>query len=286
MVHIKVKKFSRSKTENHQTFSEFETNSNTSREVIPQNENIQPVNEEIKVNEEEVNEAPILPINELDALSNVNFNKKNNNEAEEILKKVINKKKAIHVESNPGEGLLTKIINRRKEQQPQKVQNNIDSWNDDDATPILGKDRRILTSKIQQYKNLFPEILGKFKLKKNPTVEDLQEVLEEMEVMVNCSSVEDFLNDSILQCLKMIEGASSYSRYDVSGMSDLLRQNKQFHQLSKMLYIKYKVFSNIPPEYQMVMLMATTAYVCVEKNKRKASLEEYLNTTIVQNASE
>ena len=267
--------------------SEFETNSNTSREVIPENEDIQPVNEEIKVNEEEVNEAPILPINELDALSNVNFNKKvEKSDAEEILKKVINKKKAIQVESNPGEGLLTKIINRRKEQQPQKVQNNIDSWNDDDATPILGKDRRILTSKIQQYKNLFPEILGKFKLKKNPTVEDLQEVLEEMEVMVNCSSVEDFLNDSILQCLKMIEGASSYSRYDVSGMSDLLRQNKQFHQLSKMLYIKYKVFSNIPPEYQMVMLMATTAYVCVEKNKRKASLEEYLNTTIVPNASE
>jgi hypothetical protein len=154
------------------------------------------------------------------------------------------------------------------------------SNDDDDATPILGKDRRILTSKIQQYKNLFPEILGKFKLKKNPTVADLQEVLDEMEVMVNCSSVEDFLNDSILQCLKMIEGASSYTRYDVSGMSDLLRQNKQFHQLSKMLYIKYKVFSNIPPEYQMVMLMATTAYVCVEKNKRKASLEEYLNTAI------
>ena len=161
------------------------------------------------------------------ALSNVNFNKKvEKSDAEEILKNVINKKKAIQVESNPGEGLLTKIINRRKEQQPQKVQNTVDSWNDDDATPILGKDRRILTSKIQQYKNLFPEILGKFKLKKNPTVEDLQEVLEEMEVMVNCSSVEDFLNDSILQCLKMIEGASSYSRYDVSGMSDLLRQNK------------------------------------------------------------
>ena len=203
------------------------------------------------------------------------------------MKKVINKKKetSTPTESNPSEGLLTKIINRRKEK-PQKVQINNESWNDDDATPILGKDRRILTSKIQQYKNLFPEILGKFKLKKNPTVEDLQEALDEMDVIVNCSSVEDFLNDSILQCLKMIEGASSYTRYDVSGMSDLLRQNKQFHQLSKMLYIKYKVFSNIPPEYQMVMLMATTAYVCVEKNKRKASLEEYLNTTIPPKVSE
>ena len=169
-------------------------------------------------------------------MTNINFKKKKNIEAEEILKKVINKKKEAPIEPNPGEGLLIKIINRRKEQS-QKVQTHINSSNDDDyATPILGKNRRILTSKIQQYKNLFPEILGKFKLKKNPTIEDLQEALDEMDVMVNCSSVEDFLNDSILQCLKMIEGASSYTRYDVSGMSDLLRQNKQFHQLSKMLY--------------------------------------------------
>ena len=268
MVQVKVKKFSRSKTE-------------IQPEIQPEYTS---VNEEIKETEEDVNKAPILPINELDDLTNINFNKKS--EAEEILKKVISKKKETPIESNPGEGLLTKIINRRKEN-PQKAQTNMYSSNDDDdATPILGKDRRILTSKIQQYKNLFPEILGKFKLKKNPTVADLQEVLDEMEVMVNCSSVEDFLNDSILQCLKMIEGASSYTRYDVSGMSDLLRQNKQFHQLSKMLYIKYKVFSNIPPEYQMVMLMATTAYVCVEKNKRKASLEEYLNTAIPPNSPE
>ena len=278
MVLVKVKRFSRSKTEvqpeiipdiGDEIIPDIETNSNTSR------------------NEEEVNETfDLPPIDELNDLTNVNFNKKSEKtQAEDILKKVINKKKETPVESNPGEGLLTKIINRRKEK-PQKVQINNESWNDDDATPILGKDRRILTSKIQQYKNLFPEILGKFKLKKNPTVEDLQEALDEMDVIVNCSSVEDFLNDSILQCLKMIEGASSYTRYDVSGMSDLLRQNKQFHQLSKMLYIKYKVFSNIPPEYQMVMLMATTAYVCVEKNKRKASLEEYLNTTIPPKVSE
>ena len=46
------------------------------------------------------------------------------------------------------------------------------------------------------------------------------------------------------------------------------------------------VFINIPPEYQMVMLMAITASVCVEKNKRKASLEEYLNTAIPPNQPE
>ena len=78
MVQIKVKKFSRNKTEIqpevipinediHQTLLEFETNSNTSR------------------NEEEANKIINLPIvNELDDLTNVNFNKKS--EAEETLK--------------------------------------------------------------------------------------------------------------------------------------------------------------------------------------------------------
>jgi hypothetical protein len=107
-----------------------------------------------------------------------------------------------------------------------------------------------------------------------------------MEVMVNCGSVQNFLNDSILQCIKIVEGVSTYTRYDVSGMADLLKQNKQFHELCKMLYIKYKVFNNIPPEYQMIMLVATTAYICVEKNKRKASLEAYLNTVVPSPANE
>ena len=70
MVQVKVKKFSRSKSE-------------IQPEIQPDIQpDIQPVNEE------EVNEIIDLPIvNELDDLTNVNFNKKINNEAEEILKK-------------------------------------------------------------------------------------------------------------------------------------------------------------------------------------------------------
>ena len=92
MVQIKVKKFSRSKTE-------------IQPEIQP---DIQPVGE-TKNNEEEVNEIIDLPIvNELDDLTNVNFNKKINHEAEEILKKVINKKKETPtpVESNPGDSQM------------------------------------------------------------------------------------------------------------------------------------------------------------------------------------
>ena len=151
---------------------------------------------------------------------------------------------------------------------------------DDKGTEILGKDKRILLSKIQQYKNLFPDELKKFKIKKNCSLQDLNLYLEEMETIVNTDSVEQFLTDSIIQCIKLTEGISSYTKYDISGCADMLKGNKQFHTLCKQLYIKYKVFSNIPPEYSIVILVSTTAYMCRVKNSRKKELDVFLNTKI------
>jgi hypothetical protein len=156
-----------------------------------------------------------------------------------------------------------------------------DSLFDEVGSEIVGRDRRELISKLNQYKNLFPEELKKFKVKKNATTEELQVYLTEMECIVDTSSVENFLTDSILQCIRMVEGASSYSnRYDIRGCSDLLKSNKQFHSLCKQLYVKYKVFSKVPPEYQLLMLVSTTAYICNHKNRNKESLETYLNEPI------
>jgi hypothetical protein len=156
-----------------------------------------------------------------------------------------------------------------------------DSLFDEVGSEIVGRDRREVISKLNQYKNLFPEELKKFKVKKNASTEELQVYLTEMECIVDTSSVESFLADSILQCIRMVEGASSYSnRYDIRGCSDLLKSNKQFHSLCKQLYVKYKVFSKVPPEYQLLMLVSTTAYICNHKNRNKESLETYLNEPI------
>jgi hypothetical protein len=46
------------------------------------------------------------------------------------------------------------------------------------------------------------------------------------------------------------------------------------------LYIKYKVFSNIPPEWSIIILVSTTAYMCKVKNSRKKDLEVFLNAKI------
>ena len=89
MVQVKVKKFSRSIVPSGTYTPTAKTE--IQPEVLPVNEE----NEEIKETEEDVNKAPILPINELDDLTNINFNKKS--EAEEILKKVISKKKETQI---------------------------------------------------------------------------------------------------------------------------------------------------------------------------------------------
>ena len=165
--------------------------------------------------------------------------------------------------------------------QPRESSDDTDSLFGDSPTPIHGRDKILLMKKINQYKTLFPADLKGFKIKKNPSAEDLNNVLAEMEVLVETNSVDGFLVDSVLSCIKMVEPLTSGTRnYDVRGLADMLKANKEFHRLAKQLFIKYNVFSSVPVEYQMVMLVSTTAFICTQKNKGKASINSYLDETI------
>ena len=173
------------------------------------------------------------------------------------------------------------LLDKIKKSKPQTNNDFDTSMFSASGSEILGRDKRILLTKIRQYKSLFPDTFKTFKIKANANVQELQTYLDEIDSIVECDSVEQFLLDSILQCIKLIEGVSSYTKYDVQGLADLLKANKQFHQLSKQLFIKYKVFNAVPPEMQMVMLVSTTAYICNCKNKRKGEIEAYLNQPII-----
>jgi len=176
-----------------------------------------------------------------------------------------------------------KLLKEMVKRQPKPVRSKYEddsSLFDEQGTEIVGREKRVLLSKIQQYKNLFPEELGKFKIKKNCSTTDLQLYLSEMESIVDTSSVEQFLSDSIIQCIKLTEGISSYTRYDITGCADLLKANKQFHSLTKQMYIKYKVFERTPPEFALAVLAATTAYICKNKNEKKKEIENFLNEPI------
>ena len=138
-----------------------------------------------------------------------------------------------------------------------------------------------MLTKIKQYKSLFPKELNKFKIKKDPSVLDLKDALSEIENLIEVNSVDGFILDSIFQCIKLIEGVSAITKnYNVSGMSDLLKTNPQFNNLCRQLFIKYGIFRSVPPEYQLILIVSTTAYICTNKNKRKGEIEDYLNQPI------
>ena len=78
----------------------------------------------------------------------------------------------------------------------------------------------------------------------------------------------------------MVENGSKYTRHDITGCSEMLKANPQFNSLMKQMYVKYNVFHKIPCEFQLLLLVTTTAYICSAKNKNKANLEAYLQEPI------
>jgi hypothetical protein len=159
--------------------------------------------------------------------------------------------------------------------------NDNDSLFGGEPTEIMGKDKILLLRKAKQYKTLFPSELKTFKLKKNPSVKDLADAVQEMEIMVETGGVNEFLEDSVIQCIKVLENVSAVSpRYDVRGMSLMLQHNPQFKKLSKILFVKYNINQNIPPEFQMLMLVGTSAMLANNKNRGKDKINAYLNGTI------
>jgi len=174
----------------------------------------------------------------------------------------------------------------KKQQKQCKIQEKVNSIYenndlfDDKGSEIIGRDRRVIINKLNQYRNLFPKELSKFKVKKGATAVELQAYLDEMATIVETSSYDNFLTDSILQAIKLVENGSKYTRHDITGCAEMLKVNPQFNSLMKQLFVKYNVFHKIPPEFQLVLLITTTAYICSSKNKNKANLEQYLQQPV------
>ena len=232
-----------------------------------------------------VNYNEVIPETKKQLKEDVKQNKKTSSfslDSHSLLDKV-KKSSSISSSSNfslDSHSLLDKIKKNHKTDKP-LINNDFDtSMFSQNGSEILGRDKRILLTKIRQYKTLFPDTFKTFKIKANASTQELQTYLDEMDSIVECDAVEQFLIDSVIQSIKLIEGVSSLTKYDIQGLADLLKANKQFHQLSKQLFIKYGVFKAVPPEFQLLMLVSTTAYICNCKNKRKGELESYLNQPI------
>jgi len=291
---INVKRFSRSKKVESESIEEPVKKTRGRKKKVVINE--EPVIEEPVIEEPVIDEPVIeedipelesfeVDDNFLSELNNSNYqkeieeeeNKENNlKQQKELLKEQERQRK----EQEKYYKQQQKEAEKKSEKVNKKI---IESDNDlySEGAVIQGSEKIKLIHKVKQYKHLFPEIpeIKNFKIKPNASEAELKNY--ELETLSSISSVDAFLTDSILQCIKVIELPTSKTKnFNITGLSDLLKTNKQFHTLCKKLYLKYGAFDKIPDEYQLLILVSTTAYVCVNKNKGQNELENYLNETI------
>ena len=276
---IMVKRFSRSKVPDPQPQPEPEQSIKFIQEEKPEryeeteHEGYSPDEEE---HEDTDNEF-------LADLHKSNYNPIDPKQEKEDLKRLKQEQREQEKKDKENERMIKRAEKSLKTSKPRTP---VSHGNDDDIfsdtpTPIMGKDRLILQKKISQYKSLFADELKGFKVKKNASSEELKASLEEMETIVQVGTLDEFITDSVLQSIKLVEGVSSITKsYNISGLSDLLKSNPQFHKLLKQLYVKYNTFSQIPPEYQLLMLVATSSWICVQKNRNKNTINSYLNEPI------
>ena len=211
-------------------------------------------------------------LNELQSNNFIFTDEKNEKEKEKELKKQIsiNEKKTKQDEKN--------AIKNAKIQEKEILKLNKENV-DDNLTEIQGKNKLLLNRKISQFIILFPEQLKNFKYKKNSSEEELKIILDECSLLVEIGSIDLFVTDSILSTIELAENFTIFSDYNITGLSVLLKQNKDFIKLCKVLSIKYSVFNNIPPELQLVLIISCTTLLCIDKNNKNKQIESYLNKT-------
>lgn len=146
-----------------------------------------------------------------------------------------------------------------------------------EPTSLYGNEKLTLFNKIDSWKALFPHKLHGFNYSKDLEVEELENVLTEIQCIIEIGNVDAFITESIYACIKMSEGVSSKTPYNITGLSLALKKNPQFNDLLKIMYLRYNTFSNIPAEVQLIMIVSTTALMTIQANKGKTTMSSYLD---------
>ena len=195
-----------------------------------------------------------------------------------------NKKEQIKLEKERDKENMKMIKEMEKQNRKQNkkvIEDDVASIFSEQGTEIQGRNKLILMKKIKQYKQLFPEELKKFKVKINASEEQSKNYLDEMDIITSISNVDEFLMDSIIQSIKVIEGISSRTKnYNISGLSEMLKSNQQFHNICKRLFVKYGAYNNMPDEWQLLFIISSSSYICRNKNLKREELSNYLNEEI------
>ena len=149
-----------------------------------------------------------------------------------------------------------------------------------ESTEIITKTKRQLLAKINKYKKLFKSELNDYKINKNASEDQLKIHITNIQDLLDSNEVDNYINDSIYHCIKIIEPITCKTKYNITGLSNMLKMNPQFDIMCKKLMLKYNCFTQTPLEYQMVMLVSTSIYLTIQMNQSKPAMEQFLNQKI------
>ena len=83
------------------------------------------------------------------------------------------------------------------------------------------------------------------------------------------------MTEAIHYFINVIEKMSLMTKdYDLSGLSETLRNNREFCDLIRLLSIKYNTFQNVSPEIQLAIILASNSYIIVMSNRQKRKVLE------------
>ena len=165
--------------------------------------------------------------------------------------------------------------------QKQKIQDKEEKKikDSEEYSEIQGASKLTKINTIKKYKLLFPE-LQDFTYKKNSTSEELSIIISELQTIVELSSIDDFLLNSIYDTLSMLEPYTIPTRCNCTGISTMLKLNPNFTSILKKLILKYDLSTSTSPEIQLIIIITTSLYMTIQKNQHKSEIDNYLNQKI------
>lgn len=222
-------------------------------------------NEQIEEEEEGKEEIPMDAAEQEEPMDDAEQEEEENKEDPEFLNELSNE----NWKPTEANASAAEVVNR-KEKKNSFFDMEIPDLYSDRPSGIVGKTRRRLLTKIAEYKKSFPEILGKFRIKKNANEQELQEYLDECVAISEMDSVSQFVSTIAIAALNGLEKASTRTSFNVTGLTSVLQQDPEFNKCMKQLCLKYSSFVSMPPEYRMILIIASTSVILVSHNARMA----------------
>ena len=216
-------------------------------------------------------------MSEIDVLNKLNndtyVSKSETEKKKKENEKEVNKQQKLDKKNLQTQLLEEKIKQKKEESENKKIKES------ENYTEIYGSKLEQINT-INKYKLLFPTELADFTYNKKSNSEQLAIIIEEIKTIVELQTVDSFLTNSIYDAILMIEPYSKPTKYDISGISAALRVNPNVDKLLKQIILKYNFCGNTSPELQLLIIVVTTAYMTIQKNNNKDSINKYLDQKI------